>query len=406
MIHAGTISTGSGRTVAVAGAYWISSISRLRKTTLPGVTATSRPTSKRSAPTGRLPPSARSQSSTKLPRAAHAGCAPPSRSVRSSTSGIGRGEVRRREHVEELARAERDHVLVLLRDAAHAGRRVVPPLLRQQERLVDRRRTAACCHASATKRRSCGSGSMQGSMPSTLQRAAHRVVGEPQRTSWRPSRRAAAACPARTRDATPSPSRRRSAPSATGPRVKRAIAACSERSMRLGERRRRVRIAQERRIRRRHARRLLRLRRRRSLAARGRRPARHVRPARMSIVAALVRSLRDARRLRMRAAVLRRAINSQHPLAFRHIVGHRVAAHSAPAPRALRPASRSGPVGQRRHVLARAGVEERGGLAPASAARRRATRDRPFRHTRTAGPGMPLIAWSRSALQRCLRCFM
>ncbi len=30
MIHAGTISTGSGRTVPVAGAYWINSISRLR----------------------------------------------------------------------------------------------------------------------------------------------------------------------------------------------------------------------------------------------------------------------------------------------------------------------------------------------------------------------------------------
>ena len=30
MIQAGTISTGSGRTLPVAGAYWISSISRLR----------------------------------------------------------------------------------------------------------------------------------------------------------------------------------------------------------------------------------------------------------------------------------------------------------------------------------------------------------------------------------------
>ena len=30
MIQAGTIRTGSGRTVAVAGAYWISSIRRLR----------------------------------------------------------------------------------------------------------------------------------------------------------------------------------------------------------------------------------------------------------------------------------------------------------------------------------------------------------------------------------------
>ncbi len=51
---------------------------------------------------------------------------------------IGRDEVGRRHHVQELARAERDHPLVLPRDAAHAGRRVVPPLLRQQEALVDR----------------------------------------------------------------------------------------------------------------------------------------------------------------------------------------------------------------------------------------------------------------------------
>ena len=47
MIHAGTISTGSGCIVGVVGAYWISSISRLRSTTRPGVTATSPPTSKR-----------------------------------------------------------------------------------------------------------------------------------------------------------------------------------------------------------------------------------------------------------------------------------------------------------------------------------------------------------------------
>ena len=44
MIQAGTISTGSAWTVRVVGAYWISSISRLRNTTLPGVTATRWPT--------------------------------------------------------------------------------------------------------------------------------------------------------------------------------------------------------------------------------------------------------------------------------------------------------------------------------------------------------------------------
>ena len=70
-------------------------------------------------------------------RAAHEVHAAVARRVRCRTSGIGQQEVRRREHVEHLARGELDHVLVLLRDAAHAGGRVVPPLLLQQERLVD-----------------------------------------------------------------------------------------------------------------------------------------------------------------------------------------------------------------------------------------------------------------------------
>ena len=45
MIQAGTISTGSAYTVGVCGEYWISSISSLRRITLPGVAATSLPTS-------------------------------------------------------------------------------------------------------------------------------------------------------------------------------------------------------------------------------------------------------------------------------------------------------------------------------------------------------------------------
>jgi hypothetical protein len=51
--------------------------------------------------------------------------------------GVGRQEVRRRHHVEDLAGAELDHRLVLARDAADARGGVVPPLLLQQERLVD-----------------------------------------------------------------------------------------------------------------------------------------------------------------------------------------------------------------------------------------------------------------------------
>ena len=56
---------------------------------------------------------------------------------------IGVDEIGRRNHVEELPRAERDHLFVLPGDAANTGRRVVPPLLHHQERLIDRRRKAA-----------------------------------------------------------------------------------------------------------------------------------------------------------------------------------------------------------------------------------------------------------------------
>ncbi len=44
MIQAGTIRIGSGRTLSVVGAYWMSSMSSLRNTTLPGEVATVSPT--------------------------------------------------------------------------------------------------------------------------------------------------------------------------------------------------------------------------------------------------------------------------------------------------------------------------------------------------------------------------
>ena len=87
MIHAGTISTGSGRTFSVVGAYWISSIRRLRNTTLPGLTATLTPTCQASVPTGFLPLTARSQSSTRCCRPT-ARLRPPFFSVCSSSSGL------------------------------------------------------------------------------------------------------------------------------------------------------------------------------------------------------------------------------------------------------------------------------------------------------------------------------
>ena len=66
MIHAGTISSGSARTVGVVGSYWISSISRLRNTTWPGVSATVSPGRKSSTPGGGRPAWMRSNSASQF----------------------------------------------------------------------------------------------------------------------------------------------------------------------------------------------------------------------------------------------------------------------------------------------------------------------------------------------------
>src|SRR5450830_655127 len=55
MIHGGTIRTGCAYTVEVWAAYSISSINRLRNTTLPGVTATPIPGRNRSGTAGVAP---------------------------------------------------------------------------------------------------------------------------------------------------------------------------------------------------------------------------------------------------------------------------------------------------------------------------------------------------------------
>ena len=88
MIHAGTMSIGSGWTFSVVGAYWISSISRLRNTTLPGrhrhvladagsFRADRRPAGLDAAPS---PRASSASPGTRL--------SPPVSSVRRSTSGL------------------------------------------------------------------------------------------------------------------------------------------------------------------------------------------------------------------------------------------------------------------------------------------------------------------------------
>ena len=91
MIQAGTMSTGSACTEGVAGEYWISSISSLRNTTLPGVTATFLPTSNSSVPAGALPLNVRPRSSITFwnPRTRFCPC---SSWVSASSSGFATSE--------------------------------------------------------------------------------------------------------------------------------------------------------------------------------------------------------------------------------------------------------------------------------------------------------------------------
>ena len=119
MIQAGTIRTGSGCTVSVVGVYWMSSISLLRYTTLPGVVARSLPTLKVSVPTGGRPLAARSQSSTKFQNPRTRFC--PASALRLAQDlGVCQDEVRRGEDVEHLTERELEHSLMVSRDAAHA----------------------------------------------------------------------------------------------------------------------------------------------------------------------------------------------------------------------------------------------------------------------------------------------
>jgi len=87
MIQAGTMSSGSSRTCDVAGAYWISSISSLRNTTLPSVSAMFSPILKTSSPFNLSPRASRTRSSASSDAPA-AKLAPAVRQVASRTVGL------------------------------------------------------------------------------------------------------------------------------------------------------------------------------------------------------------------------------------------------------------------------------------------------------------------------------
>ena len=132
MIQAGTISTGSRATSGVAGAYWISSIRSLRRTTAPGVAARSRPTRNASGPPP--PTNADRTSATKL-AAPWRKLPPPVCWTARMTSGLSQGDVRRRKHVDPLADAERDDAPIAGVDFRRAVGRLVPPFLGEKKRL-------------------------------------------------------------------------------------------------------------------------------------------------------------------------------------------------------------------------------------------------------------------------------
>ena len=109
-MHGGTIRSGRFATRDVVASYWISSIRSFRNTTLPGVTARLRPTS--NADSSLIVMRPRGDVADEIAEAfQHA------RAVRFDRSrehvGIGRGEIRRRHRVDELAHGELEPPLFL-----------------------------------------------------------------------------------------------------------------------------------------------------------------------------------------------------------------------------------------------------------------------------------------------------
>ena len=135
MIQAGTISSGSACTLRWPARTGCSSISRLRRTTLPGVSATSCPTRYASAPgeAGRGSRGPRLHQSGR-PRGVRA----PAAHRLAQYLGVREDEVRGGNGIEELAQRQTSRpCLVMPRHTADAGGRVVPPLLCEQEALIE-----------------------------------------------------------------------------------------------------------------------------------------------------------------------------------------------------------------------------------------------------------------------------
>ena len=158
MIQAGTISTGSATTCSVAGLYWMSSISSLRKTTSPGVTARSLPTSRPSAGGSRLHGERAPDILLEIDARRARDWRRISLSVALDDHRVEPRHIRRRPHIEQLAGDEGDAGGVLRRHAAHLAGGARPPRFLGEEGLLPQRVRKPFQPASV-KRRSpaCGS---------------------------------------------------------------------------------------------------------------------------------------------------------------------------------------------------------------------------------------------------------
>src|ERR1700756_5127870 len=128
MIHAGTIRTGSGQTFGVVGAYWINSISSLRKTILPFAVATDLPTAKFGSGCGRgyqggpvLEPVVQARYEVSTARLHDL----------AEYSRVAEWEIRGRDGVKTLTDRKVHDRRIRSREAANVRRRQMPPLFAQ-----------------------------------------------------------------------------------------------------------------------------------------------------------------------------------------------------------------------------------------------------------------------------------
>ena len=122
-MHGGTITSGRSCTLAVLGAYWMSCISSFSKTTLPGLVATLRPTSKAVSSVIETRPLAKSCRNRRMPSTR---LAPPLSSAVCIASGLVARRVGRAQRIDHLAQHETP-----LRLAALVQRRRGQRLLQQ-----------------------------------------------------------------------------------------------------------------------------------------------------------------------------------------------------------------------------------------------------------------------------------